>query len=42
MSKANSETLQLISPYGGDPAVFNVQANVTIPVFYLNLILINK
>ena len=32
MSTINGETLKLISPYGGEPAIFNVQPNVKIPV----------
>ena len=28
------ETLQLISPYGGEPAIFNVHVDVKIPVTF--------
>jgi hypothetical protein len=32
------ETLQLISPYGGEPAIFNVHVDVKIPVTYTILL----
>jgi hypothetical protein len=29
------ETLRLISPYGGEPAIFNVHVDVKIPVTFM-------
>ena len=35
MSNVKTETLQLTSPYGGEPAIFNFHVDVKIPVSLL-------